>query len=360
MKLSAILAFLTLSVSSEAKLKKSTNNTNKGHNIQTPEDVGTFHTDAFRKLSDLYKLKKPNTYIDMMIDVADITASYCPINDASCVSNVYKKTMQSYSSPTTTNRRRRHRHRQLLSQDVTTNTLHHTSFDANVRSALLNMHDIINMADTLGPDEVRSRLSDIQTELRNMKDVDDAHRFVGLIGASVAMESHDLWFDAMSNEDHPFYDMRAYFDSEGNRNNRRHRSLKKTQDTQEDTKEVASAAAGTKTEEAASMAASASVMSESGEINGVVMEDFSAAVEAAYEIIDHGDIFDYPSIASESLHAAIPASAHGFFVESFLYHDDYDYDYDSDDDDDKDHGFLLSLLLGRDDSDDDYEYDYRK
>jgi len=260
--------------------------------METPEDVGAFHTDAFQKLSDLYKLKKPESYLDMIVDVADITSSYCPNNDRSCISNVYKQSFL-YSSPNQI-----HRRRHLLSEN---DTKYLEQCDEDVKSSVRKIHAIIGMANELGPDEVRSRISDIQSELKNMKDVDDAHRFVGLIGASVAIESSDLWFDALNNEDHPLHDMRGYFDSNGER--RLESNSRKLEDL-------------------------------SLQINNVIMADFRAAMAAGFDVVTSGAVFDYPTIVTASLFAAIPASAQGFFGD---FEDDYDYEDDSSSTDDYDY-----------------------
>jgi len=166
----------------------------------TPEDVGAYHTDAFAILGDKYQVEKPETQLDVIQDIGDILADYCPTGDTECTSNAYETTVQKF---------------QLDATGITREIQYPADFDLKMKKSVDGIESTIQNINELNLDDIISSLEEIRNELEDMSDGNEAHLLVSLAGISVAIESTKLWHATYYDSDHPLHEMIGYFSLQG-------------------------------------------------------------------------------------------------------------------------------------------------
>lgn len=192
------IPFFILSIAltaTEAKLDRITSSRKL-----TPEDIGAYHTDAFDILGEKYSQNKPSSQLDVMMDVGEILAGYCPLDDSACVSNAYKTIMKEFD---------------ITAKGMPRTVEYPADFDSDIKQSVESMFSTIYTINEHNLDEVLSSLEDIQYELKDMDGVNKVHQISGLAGVSVAIESTKLWHGTYHDENHPLHGMIGHFDREG-------------------------------------------------------------------------------------------------------------------------------------------------
>jgi len=164
--------------------------------LKTANDVGIIHNEAIEALAEKYKDNKPSSRLEIVNDVSELSASYCPENDSNCVAKAYEYSLKAAL--------------QQLPNGVT----FPEDFDEDVKSSLEETFSIIQMADVLETDDMVSLLETEQKKIEDMEGVDEAHRLAGLVGSSVAIHSTQLWKKIMNDGDHPLHTMGIHYDSD--------------------------------------------------------------------------------------------------------------------------------------------------
>jgi hypothetical protein len=186
MKLSfASLVFLSSAAAAQSKKRV----------LKTANDVGIIHNEAIEALAEKYKDNKPSSRLEIVNDVSELSASYCPENDSNCVAKAYEYSLKA-----------------ALHQ-LPSGVTFPENFDGDVKSSLESTFSIIQMADALDTEDMVSLLETEQKKIQDMKGVDEGHRFAGLVGSSVAIHSTQLWKKIMNDGDHPLHKMGAHYDS---------------------------------------------------------------------------------------------------------------------------------------------------
>ena len=166
-----------------------------------PGDVGAYHTDAFETLGEKYKSKKPQTQFDVVKDLADILAGYCPLEDAECVSNAYKTTKEEF---------------QRSSRGIIREIIYPDNFDPKMKELVESIETSIKEINELSLDDVLYSLESIRESLEDMTGVNEDHLSASLAGLSVAMESTKLWHSTYYDNEHPLHFMIDYFSGDDN------------------------------------------------------------------------------------------------------------------------------------------------
>lgn len=156
-----------------------------------PATVGEFHTDAFHKLGEVYAEKGPQSDFQLMQDVSEVMASFCPSRDSFCDAFVYKATLEEFIAANT---------------DGTQNT-YPVGFNEDVKEALHITETMIDSLSANNVDDVVDELDIIINDLENMKNVDSDEQAIAIASVSVAKESTKLWYDAMTNSDNKLHNL---------------------------------------------------------------------------------------------------------------------------------------------------------
>ena len=156
----------------------------------SPKDVGSYHTDAFNKLGEIYKTKKPRNKIDAMKDVANIVSAYCPIDDFECKANAHMKVLDEFHSV----------------QSGLKEIKFPDDFDQNARDAMELVLFMVQSIDEENIFDVVDRLTQIQSDLENMDD-EKGHIMGALATVSVAIESSKLWHSAINDPEHNLHEI---------------------------------------------------------------------------------------------------------------------------------------------------------
>lgn len=153
-----------------------------------PENAGAYHTDAFEQLAEKYSKATPQGQLDIMKDISEIVAEYCPIGNKECRSGAYRATMKQF-----------HKVSQGLKPFEAPKEM-----DPKLADSLQRTFDIISDIDELSVEFGVKEMKKIQDEISEMKGVDEAHQMIGVAALSVAQESALYWNNAFQDEDHPF------------------------------------------------------------------------------------------------------------------------------------------------------------
>jgi len=181
--LATILGAFTLT---NAKLRKN-------NRRLVAENAGAYHTDAFEQLAKKYSNTRPQSKLDLMMDISDIVANYCPSNDSACRSNAYAATLERF-------------HIQESGKKNPKNIVP-DEIDDKVKNALRNVYSTLSKLDQNNVDSVIGKLDKIQKKITKMKDVNPAHQMIGVAAVSVAKESSSYWINVYNDKSHPFTPM---------------------------------------------------------------------------------------------------------------------------------------------------------
>jgi len=188
MRLPLVSALLLASLS-DAKLRRFNE-----HRELTPNDVGAYHTDAFEKLGDRYKLNHPKRKIDAMMDVSNIMSSYCADNDAECKSYAHRSTVEQFYSV-------QHGLQKVSFPD---------DFDPIVKNYMETILSITGKLTVYNVNDIIDELTQLQTQIEGEKSLgNDMER--NLLGAaasvSVAIESTKLWHQVVTDPNHNLHEI---------------------------------------------------------------------------------------------------------------------------------------------------------
>lgn len=138
-----------------------------------------------------------------MMDMSEILAGYCPLNDSTCVSSAYQTTLKHFD----------------MTAKMTPRQIEYpTNLDAKIKQAVESIFSTVYTIDEHNLDQVLSSLKDIERDLKRMtndtndtNDVNKVHQIAGLTGVSIAIESTKLWHGTYHDENHPLHAMIGHF-----------------------------------------------------------------------------------------------------------------------------------------------------
>lgn len=169
------------------------------HRHLTPEELGAYHTDAFDVLGEKYSHQKPKHIDEIIEDLGEVLAGYCPEDDSKCALGAYEVTRREFES------KRRGKRRELNFP---------ADFDPRLKKSISTMISHIETIDERNLDEVMNSLIHIKEEMEDMPNVNVDQQHVGLVGVSVAIESTKLWHSTYYDRNHPLHEMINYFEDE--------------------------------------------------------------------------------------------------------------------------------------------------
>jgi len=282
------LAFLAFSFNlTDGKLSR----VSKGR-LLTPEEVGAYHTDAFDLLGEKYSKEKPNTLHDVISDVGDILANYCPEDDDACKKHAYISAKYEFK-------------REL---DGSPRSIYPQEFDNKLKNPINRLVTYVENIDELNLDTVLLSLNDIKQEIEDMTGIDEGQKKASLIGVSVAIESTKLWHATHYDTAHPLHDMINHFDPEQS-----HRRLQMGFPI-------------------AQLPAILGVIEDCGIDPAIILADFAAAMNIGVPAIQTNfenvtGVTDIGFADVLFLMPIVSASAAAFFNSGGYYYYDYDDDY---------------------------------
>jgi len=160
------------------------------HRDLSPKDVGLYHTDAFEKLGEIYKSKKPRNKIDAMKDVGNIMSAYCAVGDNECKANAHITVLDEFYSV----------------QDGLKNIVYPEDFDSTAKDSMELVLSLVRSVNEHNVDDVVNTLTQMQTDLENIKNGKD-HLIGAIATVSVAIESTKLWHSAINDPEHNLHDI---------------------------------------------------------------------------------------------------------------------------------------------------------
>lgn len=164
-----------------------------------PRDVGEFHSDAFRRLEEVYggKSSDEKTLTTRHNDFSNIISSYCDEgSEALC----------ELGMDWAKEKIKRHLARSDPHSIAKTGRFPVTyprGMHSDLRASLENVFLTIDHLDPHNVEEIADTISKIEEEIEAMEHVDPAHQKMALSATSVAIESTNLWHGVYYNEDHP-------------------------------------------------------------------------------------------------------------------------------------------------------------
>lgn len=147
------------------------------------DHIGTMHTEAFEKMSELYSIERPANKDAMMEDVAAIIESYCPAGDDQC-----KASAKDY-----------------VDTDPYGEIDFPDDFDSELLQSIDDIYATVQLVDEHNLDEVLEKLDTIKNEVVEMNHVNFRYKMAVLAGLSVTGESTRYWHKVYSDEDHPLH-----------------------------------------------------------------------------------------------------------------------------------------------------------
>ena len=116
------------------------------------------------------------------MDMSEILAGYCPLNDSTCVSSAYQTTMKHFD----------------MTAKMTPRQIEYpTNLDAKIKQSVESIFSTVYTIDEHNLDQVLSSFKDIERDLKRMtndtNDVNKVYQIAGLTGVSIAIESTKLW-----------------------------------------------------------------------------------------------------------------------------------------------------------------------
>jgi len=154
----------------------------------TKKDAGLLHTEAFEKLGKIYKNKRPESDLDLIMDVSNVLSEYCPPNDSSY--SPHRITMEVFHSL-------QHGLPEIKYPD---------DFDENVKGAIDKTISTVNELNELNVDEIVQQLEDIQADLGGIDYDSEAYHTMSMVSVSVAIESVKLWHAAVFDSSHDLHE----------------------------------------------------------------------------------------------------------------------------------------------------------
>lgn len=149
-----------------------------------PPKVGSLHTVAFEKLSDIYAEKLPENEYDLMVAVGEVMSdSLCPKEDSFCDAFVYQTTLEEFSS---TNEKIKYPE----------------GFNKDIQKLLEATETTIFSLDEDNFEDVMDELTVIMDDIENMENVPQDEKAMAMASISVAEESGKLWYDVYTNPNH--------------------------------------------------------------------------------------------------------------------------------------------------------------
>jgi len=146
------------------------------------------HTEAFEKLGQKYKNKRPDSELDLIMDVSDILSEYCPPNDSSY--SPHRITMQTFQSL----------------QNGVSEIEYPEDFDERVKGAMDKTISTVNKLNELNVDEIVQQLEEIHADLGEIDYDTEAYHTMSMVGVSVAIESTKLWHAAVFDSSHDLHE----------------------------------------------------------------------------------------------------------------------------------------------------------
>ena len=151
----------------------------------SPKDAGEYHTEAFERLGKIYKDRKPQSEVEVIMDVSTLMADYCPEGDLTY--NPHRVTLETFFSPPTA-------------------INYPENFDVNLKDSIDKTLSTVNELNELNVDEIVEQLKQIEKDLEGF-DVDvEAYRTLSLAGVSVAIESTKLWHSVVYDAEHDLHE----------------------------------------------------------------------------------------------------------------------------------------------------------
>lgn len=185
----SMLTAAALSAIANAKLGDN-EDANLNHIFTSVSEMGAGHTEAFNKLAELYKSKKPSSKEDMMEDLITVVSSMCDSNDNGCGDR------SRIGIETQFELEKNGRDQMRLRDD----------FDSDTLDSLNSMFSVINTLTTdEDVDKVLEALLEIENEIKSSNPLNPVDKVAALAGLSIAKESSKLWHDVYKNEDHPLH-----------------------------------------------------------------------------------------------------------------------------------------------------------
>jgi len=163
----------------------------------TPEEIGAYHTEAFDLLGEKYSKEKPKHVSHFARDLVEILSGYCSEDDSECKLRAYQATREEFHSAI---------------RGTQPEIIYPEDFDDKLKNSINMIFEKVENINELNLDEVLQSLEEIKEEIEGMNVTDENHRYAGLVGVSVAMESSKLWHSTHYDEAHPLHDMIHAFD----------------------------------------------------------------------------------------------------------------------------------------------------
>lgn len=174
-----IAALLCVASLTNAKLNEKTRKL-------TASNAGAYHTDAFEQLAEKYAMGKPETRLDLMVDISEIVADYCPPSDKICRSAAYKATLKQFKSGSPN------------SKDI----VYPENFDDRVKEGINQGFDVIASMDNTNLKEKVEELKLIEKKISNLSEVDPMNQLIGVASLSTGQESATYWYNVYNDESH--------------------------------------------------------------------------------------------------------------------------------------------------------------
>jgi len=156
-----------------------------------PTNVGDFHTDAFHKLGEVYSEKGPSSDFELMQNIGEVMASFCPSQDTLCDAFVYKATIEEF----------------FVASNGGPQIEYPKGFNEDLKEALDITENMINTLNADNVYEVVDELEVIIDDIESMKSINSDEQNLAIASVSVAKESTKLWHDAMTDSDHKLHNL---------------------------------------------------------------------------------------------------------------------------------------------------------
>ena len=140
-------------------------------------------------LGEKYSENMPTTDFELMEDVSDVMASFCPREDALCDAMVYKATLEEFHAASKGEK----------SLNIPEN------LDKDLKESIELADSTIGMLGENDKDEVINMLEIIKDDIENMENVDPNEKEMAVASLSVAIGSTNLWHSVFTETDHPLH-----------------------------------------------------------------------------------------------------------------------------------------------------------
>lgn len=152
-------------------------------------EIGDYHTQVFDMLGERYAVSKPESTLDVMMDVSEILASFCPKEDEGCESRAHALTLQGFHA----------------AQNGPLEIDYPEDFDPKLKQHIDNIYSTIDLLDQDNLNEIVDTLTEIHENIKNADVENELHKVVAIGGSSIAIESTKLWHETFTNPNHPLH-----------------------------------------------------------------------------------------------------------------------------------------------------------